>query len=225
MKQWNKMEQYPTALWDDTDAPKWDEDRVWRQIEAHTKDASGDTTYWWVLSLLLLLFLVTSERPLHVLKAFPVEIPPLTITPAPTHHSDSNLKQEVLPLHLPNETFPKSSSAPPTVSPIPAEETPAHTDSIQHMRRIVPVAFLTPGEIPLLQSKIKILPKSSRPGTKLSMRLPLPDAPLDSATYLKRLWVQLKRFNKQGEVQWEELGIQPNSDGTFSIIPADKRKK
>jgi hypothetical protein len=227
MKQLKSEDKYPAELWEETNAPTWDAERVWRQISAESTRPTQKKTYWWLPGVIILFLWVSNERSPITLQAFP-----LNTSNIPSEHIEAVLPEGLdldktgieLPVSYPIEV--KKLLKPANISSPELEfKSKGALDTLQRSRPTkakIPIAGLAPREIPLLKQEVTPLPLSSRPGTKLTMRLPKLEATPDSASYLRRMWVQLKRFSQYGDVKWEELGIHPNGDGTFSIIPAKK---
>ena len=232
MKRLPEHEPYPAELWEETDAPAWSAERVWQQIEA--QQAPTRPKAWWLLWGFLLAFalggllwlsageVTTSvgvERD-NEGKASLQELPSGRIE-GRSLKVPEELPEKIMParspsqLEVPHPMPPASTTAPQdTVSsqlgiPIAQERSPV----------VAPVLPLAK-PLELLPEPVATLPADIRSGTKLKLKVPeITAAEARQGAFAKRLWQQYKRLNIEGEIDWVELGVQPNGDGTFSILP------
>lgn len=234
MKQLKKNGQYPPELWEDTAAPAWSEERVWERMMVlqDTPKAGPNYGKWGGGALFLLLVgvlfyvVVTAQSP--KLGAFPIGQSEVVLVEEPvglklTESEVSIAKKPILILHSPKAEI----KAADTKFPADLGIEPRRADTLQ---QTLPVATYLPVSEPLpvlmtspVEQPITALPAGSRPGTKLTFRLPELPAEDLNPTYSKRLWAQFKRLQNKGEIDWEELGIERNADGTFSVITPAKK--
>ncbi len=235
MKRLQEHEPYPTELWDQTEAPTWSAERVWRQIEE--QQTSPRRRAWWLLwgcsgALLLGGFLVwnQSDSPTsietQVEQVF--EMPHQGLAPDIREQRPVDERLDVPETVVPKATQPKPlplqklTPVPPAAMTIP-EDTVARMITLpiaqEQLPEVTPVAPLI-HSFELLPESVVALPADTRTGTKLKLRIPeIPAAEARQGAFAKRLWQQYKRLNMEGEIDWVQLGVQPNGDGTFSILP------
>ncbi len=238
MKRLQEHEPYPAELWEETDAPTWSPERVWQQIETQHAAARPKRKwlFWWCMLALVLgsIRWLTEEQ----VSTVPVEILPevSTYTPSiPLQPTEVQLRTSVVEEELPETAIlPKlpehrsfqleSPVSPPRVLPLENQDTTATTIPIpiaqEEWLPQTPIAPVMSSPLQLLPESVAELPADARPGTKLKLKIPeIPSADARQGAFAKRLWQQYKRLNTEGEIDWVELGIQPNGDGTFSILP------
>ncbi|MEL7424954.1 MAG: hypothetical protein AAFN81_18350 [Bacteroidota bacterium] len=236
MKRLQQHEPYPAELWEDTDAPSWSAERVWQRIEA--QQAPAPARRKWMFWLCLLALALGSVRWLSKEVSVPAELeakPTTTVPALPVEEATEvelrkanvtqQLPETIQPAMLPKR-LPFQLEAPePSIQERPAE--PQDTLTVgpipiaqEDLPKPVPTdPMFSPLE--LLPEAVAELPADTREGTKLKLKIPeIPSADARQGTFAKRLWQQYKRLNTEGEIDWVELGIQPNGDGTFSILPS-----
>ncbi|MEL6973387.1 MAG: hypothetical protein AAFZ63_21540 [Bacteroidota bacterium] len=233
MKRLQDHEPYPAELWEETDAPSWSVERVWQQIE--TQQAPPQRKAWWMVWVFLLAVVLGGVRWLseteattptnaqveEVVNPYLEDVPAVEMESHPT-----DVEQEVPATFVPAKTLQTPSfQLKPPVSPVPLA---APQDSVsmltlpiaqEQIPEAVPIGPIA-SPLELLPESVAALPADTRSGTKLKLKIPeIPSADARQGAFAKRLWQQYKRLNTEGEIDWVELGIQPNGDGTFSILP------
>lgn len=233
MKRLRPNDPYPNELWDNTPAPEWSAERVWANIEQEMISTKQSKTWWlWLLLLVALLGSVgwTQEQEITA-----------NATEDKLIKEEWEVKTEVstvpLPATLPDIQAPLRPSEPalekPTPTSVPKRPEQADSVQLQHVlpKLSRPVAEISP--LPRLSPVLEYwqkprgieLPASLRPGSRLVLKVPeIPDAEARQGSFAKRIWQQYKQLHMEGEIDWVELGIQPNGDGTFSILPPAKTK-
>lgn len=235
MKRLQEHEPYPTELWDQTEAPAWSAERVWQQIEEQQAPPRHRAWWLWWGCLLLLLFggllgwnqsnsPTSIEPPVEQV----IEAPSAGITPPTREQQTVDERREQPATVVPKATEPESlpvqelTPLPPAAMKLPADSVtriitlPIAQEQLPAMTPVLPLT----NSFELLPESVVSLPADTRSGTKLKLRIPeIPAAEARQGAFAKRLWQQYKRLNIEGEIDWVELGIQPNGDGTFSILP------
>lgn len=238
MKRLQEKDPYPSELWENTPAPSWSPERVWAQIEAEPSRQAHRSWRW--LTLCLLTLSIGSVRWVSQEVRLATEQASVKESIQKVREIEPNIDPVVPKEEKVLEFQPKEKWDDTTVKTIPLRVAPAKNgesivtpqDTVDALRPI-PIADLQlPASTPLLPQDsiitlpetITALPPEVRPGSKLILKIPeIPAAEVRQGAFVKRLWQQYKRLNTEGEVDWLELGIQPNGDGTFSILPPAKK--
>ncbi len=214
-----KSTYYP-ALWEETaTAPPWNSKRVWEQIEQAQSNKKKTSWYW--LIWFVALFTLTGIRPISSVGIEqPVSHPHNTPPAVEKEPRQAPHKPNLAPVIA---TTPEPRAIPKRRNSLtPGEKSHAAALALEERSEPASRPYIAP-TLALAPKQPKALTNSARPilrrGTKLTLRVPLlPETPPNNNTYLVRLFQELKQWNTDGTIDWENINILPNDKGGFVLF-------